>query len=231
MNSPDAIKLVRTKSLANVVYEELERQILTGSVEPGDALREVSIASDMGISRGPVREAFRILEERGLVVFEKNCGVYVRRLDGEQAAQIYQVRIPLEKLVGQLVAKNLSAAAEAQIREILAHMQDAVARGDVYIYAGLNLAFHDSLALHTGNAVLYETYRKLVTQLRIFRGHTFRYKPETIGVSLNEHSKIFAAVTARDEALAGELLQVHAQDSLRRLRMTLDELAPVLLAP
>jgi len=221
MNSPDAIKMMRTKSLANVVYEELEHQIITGAVVPGDALREVSIASDMGISRGPVREAFRILEERGLVVFEKNCGVYVRRLDSEQAAQIYQVRIPLERLVGQLAAKNLSTQAEVQIRALLDQMQDAVVRGDTYIYAGLNLAFHDSLALNAGNPVLYETYRKLVTQLKIFRGHTFRYRPETIGESLKEHIKIFDAVTAHDETLAGELLQLHAQDSLRRLRLTL----------
>jgi DNA-binding GntR family transcriptional regulator len=221
MISPDAIKMVRTKSLANVVYEELERQIIDGEVSPGDALREVSIASDMGISRGPVREAFRILEERGLVVFEKNCGVYVRRLDGEQAAQIYQVRIPLERLVGQLAAKNMSSAAGVQIRELLGRMQDAVARGDTLTYAGLNLAFHDSLALHTGNPVLYETYRKLVTQLKIFRGHTFRYRPETIGISLSEHTTIFEAVAAHEEKRAGELLQAHAEDSLRRLWVTL----------
>lgn len=223
MNSPDAIKMMRTKSLANVVYEELERQIIGGEVLPGDALREVSIASDMEISRGPVREAFRILEERGLVVFEKNCGVYVRRLDSEQAVQIYQVRIPLERLVGQLAARNLSPTAEIQTRGLLDRMQDAVTRRDIVTYAGLNLAFHDSLALHAGNPVLSETYRKLVTQLRIFRGHTFRYRPETIGESLNEHIKIFEAVAAHDETLAGELLQSHAQDSLRRLCMTLVE--------
>ena len=223
MTSPDAIKLMRTKTLANVVYDELERQIVAGEVSPGEALREVSIASDMGISRGPVREAFRILEERGLVVFEKNCGVYVRQLDGEQAAEIYQVRVPLERLVGQLAAKNFTAVAQTQVRELLDRMQDAVTRGDATTYADLNLKYHDSLALHTGNLVLYETYRKLVTQLKIFRSHTFKYRTETIGLSLLEHMKIFEAIVARDETSAGELLQSHAEDSLARLRMTLVE--------
>lgn len=223
MISPDPIKMMRTKTLANVVYEELERQIIAGEVLPGHALREVSIASDMGISRGPVREAFRILEERGLVVFEKNCGVYVRRLDSEQAVQIYQVRIPLERLVGQLVARNLSQKAVGQLSELLDRMQDAVSQGDIPTYASLNLAFHDSLALHAGNPVLYETYRKLVTQLKVFRGHTFRYRPETLDVSLSEHIKIFEVVAAHDETAAGELLQAHAQDSLRRLCLTLVE--------
>jgi DNA-binding GntR family transcriptional regulator len=221
MTSPDAIKMMRTKTLANVVYDELERQIVSGAVSPGDALREVSIASDLGISRGPVREAFRILEERGLVVFEKNCGVYVRQLVGEQAAEIYQVRVPLEKLVGQLAARNFTEVAEAQIRALLHRMRDAVTQCDVSIYADLNLQYHDSLALHTGNLVLYETYKKLVTQLKIFRSHTFQHKPETIGLSLREHSKIFEAIAAHDETVAGELLQSHAEDSLARLRMTL----------
>ncbi len=221
MNSPDAIKMLRTKSLTNVVHEELERQIISGDVLPGAALREVSIASDMGISRGPVREAFRILEERGLVVVEKNCGVFVRRLDGEQAAQIYQVRVPLEALVGRLAARSVSVVATIQVRELLERMKDAVIRGDTSMYAGLNLEFHDSLAFWTGNLVLYDTYRKLVTQLKLFRSHSFKYRPETIGISLEEHMNVFDAVTAHDEVRASQLLQAHAQDSLRRLKLTL----------
>ena len=218
---PPAIKTLLTKSLTNAVHEELERQILAGNVSPGEALREIAIASGLGISRGPVREAMRILEERGLVVFEKNSGVFVRRLDGAQAAQIYQVRVPLEGLVGQLAARNMQPAALDQVRELLGRMQLVVTRGDTESYAGMNLEFHDSLALHTGNLVLYETYRKLVTQLKLFRSHTFQYRPETIGISLKEHTSIFEAVVAQDEVRAAELLQTHARDSLCRLNLTL----------
>ncbi len=218
---PHAITTLLTKSLTNVVHEELERQIIAGDMLPGDALREVAIASNFGISRGPVREAMRILEERGLVVYEKNNGVFVRRLDAAQAAQIYQVRVPLEALVGQLAARNMQPAAQVQVRDLLGRMQMAVMGGDTASYASMNLEFHDSLALHTGNLVLYETYRKLVTQLKLFRSHTFQYRPETIGISLQEHTNIFDAVVAQDEARASELLQAHAQDSLRRLNRTL----------
>ncbi|MGL9773584.1 MAG: GntR family transcriptional regulator [Sodalis sp. (in: enterobacteria)] len=104
MNTPDTITLLRTQSLSNLVQVELERRIVAGELSPCSPLREATITAEMGISRGPVREAFRMLEERGLVLFEKNCGVRIRRLDMAQALQIYQVRIPLEELAGSLVA-------------------------------------------------------------------------------------------------------------------------------
>jgi len=220
---PHAIQTLLTKSLTNAVQEELERKIIAGHVMPGEALRDVAIASEMGISKGPVREAMRILEERGLVTFAKNNGVFVRRLNAAQAAQIYEVRVPLECLVGRLSARNMALGAQAQMQDLLGQMQTAVAHGDTVSYANMNLEFHDSLALHTGNGVLYETYRKLVTQLKLFRSHTFQYRPEFIGISLSEHTSIFDAVVARDETRASVLLQAHAQDSLRRLQMTLDK--------
>jgi len=218
-----AIQTLLTKTLTDAVQEELERKIIAGDVMPGEALRDVAIASEMGISKGPVREAMRILEERGLVTFAKNNGVFVRRLKASQAAQIYQVRVPLECLVGQLSARNMAPTAQAQVHCLLGQMQTAVANGDTDSYASMNLQFHDNLALHTGNKVLYETYRKLVTQLKLFRSQTFQYRPEFIGNSLKEHTSIFDAIVVRDEGKASELLQSHAQDSLRRLQITLNQ--------
>ncbi|MFV9473278.1 FCD domain-containing protein [Advenella sp. RU8] len=221
MSSPDAITLLRTRSLTTLVHEELERQILQGLIQPGDALREATIATNMGISRGPVREAFRTLEERGLVLFEKNCGVSVRKLDSEQAAQIYQVRIPLEALIGQLVTVNLPPEGRDQIERLIAHMQIAVNEQNIVTYATLNQQFHDMLAKYTNNFALYDTYRKLVVQLKLFRSHTFRHSPETIKLSLEEHIAIFNAITSGNEDKASDLLRKHAEDSLQRLNATI----------
>ncbi|ACO77967.1 transcriptional regulator, GntR family [Azotobacter vinelandii CA] len=217
MSSHDAIALLRTQSLTNLVHEELEQRIATGQLLPGAPLREAAIATDMGISRGPVREAFRMLEERGLVMFEKNCGVRVRQLDLQQATQIYQVRIPLEGLIGELVTRTLTSEAGEQVRQVLDQMAEKVAHQDVPAYTELNFRFHDLLARFTGNAALYDTYRRLVVQLKLFRSYTFRHDPETIGISLQEHNAIFEAITSPDTSLAGELLRRHAEDSLTRL--------------
>ncbi|NDL64930.1 FCD domain-containing protein [Acerihabitans arboris] len=217
MNTPESITLLRTQSLTTLVHEELERRIIAGQLLPGTPLREAAIATEMGISRGPVREAFRMLEERGLVMFEKNCGVRIRRLDLAQAQHIYQVRIPLEELIGMLAAQNLAQEGAMLIRQALEQMAATVERQDVAAYTALNFQFHDLLARYTGNPSLYDTYRRLVVQLELFRSYTFKLNPETINLSLREHAEIFAAIVSRDSARSGALLRRHAQDSLTRL--------------
>ncbi|TWH76474.1 DNA-binding GntR family transcriptional regulator [Azomonas agilis] len=218
MNAPETIKLLRTQSLTNLVHEELERRIAAGQLLPGTPLREASIATDLGISRGPVREAFRMLEERGLVEFEKNCGVRVRQLDLEQAMQIYQVRIPLEALIGELVAHRLTPETHASLQQVVEQMRLTVTRQDIPCYTELNFLFHDLLAKYTANPSLYDTYRRLVVQLKLFRSYTFRHNPETIALSLQEHQTIFETIAARDIAASKALLRQHAQDSLIRLQ-------------
>jgi len=221
MNAPDSIALLRTQSLTGLVQEALEQRIVAGDLKPGDPLREGAIASAMGISRGPVREAFRMLEARGLVDFAKNCGVQVRRLDGEQAAQIYQVRIPLEGLIGELAAQRPAEESAPVLAPIMEQMRHLVERQDVAAYAGLNLEFHDALARLTGNDALHDTYRRLVIQLKLFRTHTFKHAPETIRASLTEHTAICQAVLRQEPSVASQLLKAHAEDSLRRLRLAL----------
>jgi DNA-binding GntR family transcriptional regulator len=223
MDSPNPIEVLRTQSLTSLAYEELERRIAAGKILPGAPLREVALATDMGISRGPIREAFRMLEERGLVEFEKNVGVRVRQLDLIQAQHLYQVRIPLEGLIGEMAAENLSPALDAAMQQVLDQMGEAVSTQDVVGYSVLNFQFHDQLARGAGNPVLYDTYRRLVVQLNLFRSYSFRHKPATIGGSLHEHQEIFDAVRARDSRLAGELLRKHTQASLEKVRLAMQD--------
>lgn len=212
----------RSQSLAAQAQAALEQQILTGALAPGAPLREIALSDSLGISRGPIREAFRTLEARGLVVFERNCGVYVRTLDLHQAAQIYQVRVPLEALIGELVATHCGAAQRAELQALLARMEAAVAAADIATYSGLNLAFHDTLARASGNEALHDTYRRLVAQLKLFRDHTFRHVPETIALSLQEHRRIFDTLISGDAAATSRLLREHAEASQARLGRSLE---------
>src|SRR5438128_10921969 len=83
------IALVQSSSLPMLVQKELERMILTGELAIGAKLNEVALAERLGVSRGPVREAFRALEESGLVHLEKNRGVFVRQISVEEADDTY----------------------------------------------------------------------------------------------------------------------------------------------
>src|SRR3982750_4709118 len=97
----DTIMLIQTQSLPMLVQQELERMIVAGELNSGAKLNELAIAERLGVSRGPVREAFRALEESGLVRLEKNRGVFVRQIAVEEADEIYELRAVLDEVAGK----------------------------------------------------------------------------------------------------------------------------------
>ncbi len=84
--------------------------ILAGELAPGAKLNEAWLSERLGVSRGPVREAFRVLEESGLVRLEKNRGVFVREIPHEEAAEIYELRAVLDEFVGRRLAESITPA-------------------------------------------------------------------------------------------------------------------------
>ncbi|MBM3355961.1 MAG: GntR family transcriptional regulator, partial [Betaproteobacteria bacterium] len=107
MAARDTIELLQQTSLAALVQREIERRILEGALAPGAKLNEADLAGELRVSRGPVREAFRGLEQSGLVRTEKNRGVFVRQVSLDEANEIYEVRAALEGMVGRLAAKRI----------------------------------------------------------------------------------------------------------------------------
>src|SRR6476469_6512540 len=102
------ITLLQTSSLSSLVQVELERMILSGELAPGSKLTEVALAARLGVSRGPLREAFRMLEEAGLVRTEKNRGVFVRDIPIDEAVKIFDLRTAMDELAGRKLIKELS---------------------------------------------------------------------------------------------------------------------------
>src|SRR5688572_33429253 len=141
-----ALALVRQESLTSLVQREIERRIVAGELSPGAKLNEAELASAMGISRGPVREAFRALEQAGLVQTEKNRGVFVRQVSLEEASEIYEVRAALEAQIGRLAAARISAQQLERLRGIVKRMHAVGRSRDPDAYFPLNLEFHETLA-------------------------------------------------------------------------------------
>ena len=139
------IALLQSSSLTSVVQQEIERAILQGEYAPGSKLIEATLAQQMGVSRGPVREAFRMLEEAGLVRNEKNRGVFVRDIPIKEAVEIFDLRAAMDELVGRKLAKDITPAQLKEIRALVDSMEKAVKAQDAYNYHLLNLKFHDRL--------------------------------------------------------------------------------------
>ena len=211
-----AIALIKSNSLPALVQQELERMILAGDLPAGSKLNEAAIAERLGVSRGPVREAFRALEESGLVRLEKNRGVFVRQVPIEEADEIYELRAVLDEFVGRRLAQT---ALPEHVRELSARvdrMERAAAKGDVEAYLDNNVAFHDRLVELTGNAKLLGLYRRLVNELHLFR-HATLAQGGVLPVSTREHRAIVERIAARQPAAAGRALYEHVMASRERM--------------
>jgi DNA-binding GntR family transcriptional regulator len=222
MTREEIFSVLKRHSLSDLVCGELERMIVDGRLPPGEALREMQIADSLGVSRGPVREAFRALEEKGLVTVVKNCGVYVRQLRPDEADDIFDVRRVLEAAIGARVAARIDAAGTAALGEIVGRMEAAVAAGDAPAYAAFNFEFHDTLARLSGNRRLHEDYTRLVAQLSLLRRRVHARDRGSMQASLDEHRAIVAAVTQRCPEAASELMVRHATHSRARMQQVFD---------
>lgn len=216
-----AIRLVQSSSLATLVQREMERMILTGDLPPGSKLNEAALADQLGVSRGPVREAFRALEESGLVRLEKNRGVYVREIPVEEADEIYELRALLDAFVGRRVAATAGPDAVRELRGLVSRMDRAAARNDVDTFFHANLGFHDRLVELAGNAKLLTTYRRLVNELRLFRRTTLA-QDGALPTSAREHRQIVERIAARDADGAGRALYDHVMASRERMHKVRD---------
>ena len=210
------IALLQSSSLPMLVQKELERMILAGDLAVGAKLNEVAIAERLGVSRGPVREAFRALEESGLVRLEKNRGVFVRQISIEEADEIYEVRAALDEWVGRRLAQIASADQLKELKAIVERMDRAAAKNDLDAWHALNLEFHDRLVEYAGNAKLLAVYRRLVNELKLFRRQTLAQRG-SLPVFGREHRDIVIKIASGNGAAAGKALRDHVMGSRERM--------------
>ncbi len=217
------IDLLRRHSLPSLVQGRLEEMILKGSLPPGSQLTEIPLASQLGVSRGPVREAFRGLEEKRLVRVEKNRGVFVRTISPEEADQIYEVRIALELLVVAKLAVDPGRLAQLKLDAVLDKAERLAGKGDFAGCHACNIEFHDRLVQATGNAALQDTYRRLVGELSLFRhrAHARIRNASSLRASVADHREILAALLAGDATMARRRIRRHVEASRSRTQRLL----------
>ena len=216
------IAMLQSSSLTSVVQQEIERRILHGELAPGAKLNEAALAEALGVSRGPVREAFRMLEEAGLVRQEKNRGAFVRSIPLDEAMEIFDLRAMMEESVGRRLAVAITPEQLRQVRALVDAMEKAVKAGDADAYHLLNLEFHDTLVAFAGNRKQTSLYRRLINELSLFRRMNLS-DARLLPMSASEHRAIVKAIASGDADAAGRAMRAHALDSKQR---TLDKNLP-----
>jgi DNA-binding GntR family transcriptional regulator len=217
-STPSNIELLQRHSLPSLILCQLESMILLGKLMPGSQLTEIPLATQFGVSRGPVREAFRALAVKGLVRIEKNRGVFVRIITPTKADDLYEVRIPVEKLIVTRLARTPERLAPARLDQLLDKSERLARKGDFAGCHECNMAFHDRLAELAGNAALLDVYRRLVSELSLYRhqAHAQITDASSLRASVADHRGILAAIAAGDGALAARRVGTHIEASRKR---------------
>ncbi|NUZ08161.1 FCD domain-containing protein [Piscinibacter koreensis] len=213
--SSATIALLQRHSLTSAVQAELERMILSGELGPGARLTETALAARLGVSRGPLREAFRMLGEAGLVRAEKNRGVFVREIAADEVDEILDLRAAIDALVGRRVARRVDATTLAELRELADALDAASAARDALAWESLDRRFHDRLVELSGNRRLMAIDRQLAKELSLVRSAAPRAGST---LSSREHRRIVAALAAGDAGAAGAAMAAHALQRRRRNR-------------
>ncbi|QGZ64111.1 GntR family transcriptional regulator [Paraburkholderia acidisoli] len=184
-------------SLTERVRDEIERRIAAGQLAPGDKLVEADWATRLAVSRGPVREAFRALEQAGLVRNEKHRGVFVRRVGVAEARELGEVCAALREAACRMLAARIDSAMVAQLRERLDAMRAALVNADGEAFLLARDAFRAALVASAGNERLRETHARAVSELRLAAR---RVAPASgaMEIAYAGHRALLSALASRD---------------------------------
>lgn len=214
--------------LAQTIADQLQALIHAGEVLPGERLNEAALALRMGTSRGPIREAIRILTGIGLVTAVPNRGVFVRQISVREMLEIYELRALLFGHAAEQAAEHLDPAHRAEFEALLAQMDEMCERGDGTRYYAVNLRFHALILELGGNRRAHQAYDDYVKELHLFRRRYFD-AAGNMRRSNSEHRQIFEAIAGGAAAWARTLAQKHVLEGRQRLLATMDA-APAVAA-
>lgn len=204
------------RPLSREVATVLRERILTGALRPGQRLIEVTLSQQLGLSRGPIREALRQLASEGLVQEEPHRGARVARLTAADVNEICEVRAALEGKAAQRLAVEHPEALE-ELRSVLAGIELAARQADARRAIELDLEFHDTLCRLSGNKRLTAAFRATAPVLRtLFLLEESAFKAG-IGELAGKHEVIIAAIATGDLGLIRETMDQHIATAQGRL--------------
>jgi DNA-binding GntR family transcriptional regulator len=206
------------RGLAADIALRLRTAILHGYFEPGERLREEALAKSMGVSRGPIREAFSQLEREGLVVIQRNRGTFVARLTREDAEEIYSLRRVLERLATQRAILQATSAQLDAMQQVIDTMAVCTERGITEQEAAeLDMQFHELLYQASNHRRLYDCWVNLRRQIHILLLSRNVADADYRVITVSSHQVILDALRTRDDERAVALIEDHLRGSYERV--------------
>ena len=201
----------KTISLADQVFEHLETDILSGKYQRGEILTESKLSLELGVSRTPIREALRRLEQEHLIV-EAPQGNVVVGISEKDLGDIFMIRIKLEGQAAAMSAENRTDEQLSILREAVEFQEFYLERYDADRIKSMDSRFHQTIYKMCGSAVFYDVllplHKKILKYRRASVSNTSRAE-----ASVAEHRAIYEAIAAKDSALAEKLIIEHLNNA------------------
>lgn len=208
MGKLEPINLDSYQPLREAVCETLRDAIRKGVLEPGERLMEVQLADELGISRTPVREAIRKLEQEGYVIMMPRRGTYVSDVSVSDIKEIFEIRSALESLATGLAARRIETNELETLQKLLTEIEGYIEKNDIEKIVETDVRFHEVLYQVSRNERLVGIIHNLKEQLARFRTLSMSY-PGRLLETLEEHRDMVEAIAEGDASAARDAAEHH----------------------
>ncbi|MEE2039880.1 GntR family transcriptional regulator [Nocardiopsis sp. CT-R113] len=216
MPAPGQLSPVPRRSTAELIADQLRSAIMYGSLAPGDQLGEAELAGQLGVSRGPLREAMQRLVQEGLLRSERHRGLFVRELTQADVRDVYVARLAVERTACELIMRGNRGEAVARLTPAVERLARAAAGGDRNAMSDADQAFHQTLVSCAGNSRLERMSQTLLVETRMCLTVMQHVYPEP-GELLEEHQRILDAIADGAEERLLTLIRSHMVDTVQRI--------------
>ena len=217
-------KQIKTQGLTEQVSHILTEAILDGTLGPGENLIETDLQKQLGVSRSPLREAFRDLEKKGLVTIVHRRGAIVKEITRNDLDENFPVRATLEGLAARQAYPRMTPDQLAEMAGALDGMRRVGQDGDSEDYRKNHLKFHEVFIMASGNTLLIDILRTLRVH-RLWYLVSFRYHHRNFKLALAEHQKILDLFSSpkTDPRMLERVVRSHIEEALEKLFGTLEK--------
>ena len=205
----------KTISLADQVFDHLENDILSGKYQRGEILTESKLSAELGVSRTPIREALRRLEQEHIIE-ESGKGSVVIGINEQDLEDIFMIRKSLECQVAALAAKNRTEDQQKQLREALEFQEFYLNKKDPDQIKLMDSRFHETLYKLSGSTAFYDTLVPLHKKIQKYRRASVTNSSRA-EASVAEHRKIYEAIEAKNTALAAKYASEHVENAYKHI--------------
>jgi DNA-binding GntR family transcriptional regulator len=212
-----AIGPARRRVLADEVADAIRDAIFAGRIDLGQRLVEEELASNLNVSRGPVREALVVLSQEGLVHLERHRGATVAHLGLEGVHEIYSLRTALERLAVECLCTNATEADFKRIAAVLQQFETLPRPLTRSVVAGLDVAFHDAVFQAAHHERLYRAWLSLRSQIFLYLVHRGALRSDFAQSWLKDHEDFLTVLKGRKRSQAVKVAEGHIEGPYQRV--------------